>query len=45
MRLVKGQGLTKMMDDNEESSIVSHVYIGKGVVTDIWYHDIMYYLL
>ena len=63
MRLVRGQGLSKMMADNQvghekkckfnsqidennlKKMIVSQVDIDQGVVTDIWYQDIVYYLL
>ena len=63
MKLVSGQGLSKIMDDNQvgderkfrfdnetnvqdqEKMIVSQVDINQGVVTDVWYKDILYYLL
>ena len=63
MRLVRGQGLSKMIADNQigdkkkfkfdsemnendqKKMIVSQVDIDQGVVTDVWYQDIVYYLL
>ena len=60
MRLVRGQGLSKMIVDNQDGNkkgfkfnndinkddqnkmIVSQVYIGQGVLRDVWYQDIFY---
>ena len=63
MRLVRGQGLSKMIVDNQvgdenkfrfdsetdvkdqKKMVVSQVDIDQGVITDVWYQDIVYYLL
>ena len=62
MRLVRGQGLSKMIVDNQDGNkkefkfddetnddqkkmVVSQVDINQGVVTNVWYQDIVYYLL
>ena len=64
MKLVRGQGLTKMIVDNEiknenkfrfdeevsaedqqKKIIVSQVDIDLGIIIDLWYQDIVYYLL
>ena len=63
MRLVRGQGLSKMILDNQDGHekefkfdsetneddqskmVISQVDIGQGVVTDVWYQVIVYYLL
>ena len=63
MKLVRGQGLTNMIVDNEigndneirfndeintdnqQKIVVSQVDIDQGIITDVCYHDIVYYLL
>lgn len=63
MKLVRGQGLTKMIannetdndseirfddeinTDNQQKVMVSQVNIDQGIITDVWYQDIVYYLL
>lgn len=45
MKLVRGQGLTKMIVDNEEQIIVSQVDTNEGIIIDVWYQDIVFYLL
>ena len=64
MRLVRGQGLTKMIvndeignenkcrfddeintQDQQKKIIASQVDIDQGIIIDVWYQDIVYYLL
>lgn len=63
MKLVRGQGLSRMIANNQISNenkfefekeiddkdqkkmIVSQIDIGQGMVVDVWYQDIVYYLL
>ena len=35
----------KMNKDDQKKMVVSQVDINQGVVTDVWYQDIVYYLL
>ena len=35
----------EMNEDDQKQMIVSQVDINQGVVTDVWYQDIVYYLL
>lgn len=44
MKLVRGQGLMKMMVQIEQG-LVCQVYTNEGLVTDVLYQDIFYYLL
>lgn len=44
MKLVRGQGLTRMMVETKQG-LVCQMYTNEGIVTDIWYQDIVYYLL
>ena len=64
MRLVRGQGLSKIIVDNQDGDqkefkfdneidekdqkkkiVISQVDIDQVVVTDVWYQEIVYYLL
>lgn len=45
MKLVRGQGLTKMIVENEEQIMVSQVYTNENLIKDVWYQDIVFYLL
>ena len=63
MRLVRGQGLSKMIadyqdedekdfkfdddtsEDDQKRMLVSQVDVNQGVIIDVWYQDILYYLL
>ena len=36
---------TKTNEDDQKKMVVSQVDINQGVVTNIWYQDIVYYLL
>ena len=57
MKLVRGQGLTKKIEnneiraynerkiDNEEQIIVSQVDINERIIANVWYQDIVFYLL
>ena len=46
MMLVRGQGLAKLISHTGvDQSLVSYAYTREGIIFDIWYQDIVYFLL
>ena len=46
MKLVRGQGLAKLIAHTEQERwLISCSYTHEGVISDIWYQDIVYFLL
>ena len=46
MTLVRGQGLAKLIAHTEtDQNLISYAYTTEGIISDIWYQDIFYFLL
>lgn len=46
MTLVRGQGLAKFIPHTvQDQGLVSYAYTNEGIISDVWYHDIVYFLL
>ena len=46
MALVRGQGLAKFIaNTGVDQSLVFYAYTNEGIISNIWYHDIVYFLL
>lgn len=44
MKMMQGKGFTNMIFDSD-LGLICQLFINEGVVTDVWYQDVVYYLL
>ena len=46
MKLVRGKGLVKLISHTkQDQELVLHAYTNEGVILNVWYQDIVYFIL